>query len=63
MFSSLVFLECLNKENEICEVLTGKWERSMSTIGPQGRDHLEDQGVDGRSILKWILRHEYIDEI
>jgi hypothetical protein len=23
---------------------------------PEGRDHLEDPGVDGRIILRWIFR-------
>jgi hypothetical protein len=23
---------------------------------PEGRDHFEDQGVDGRKILRWIFR-------
>jgi hypothetical protein len=22
---------------------------------PEGKNHLEDQGIDGRVILKWIL--------
>ena len=22
---------------------------------PEGRDHLEDPGIDGRKILKWIV--------
>jgi len=32
-------------------VYTGFWWRNM-----RDRDHLEDQGIDGRIILRWILR-------
>ena len=31
----------------VCRVLVGKFE---------GKNHLEDPGVDGRIILRWILR-------
>jgi len=24
---------------------------------PEGRDHLEDSGIDGRIILRWIIRN------
>jgi len=33
------------------EVYTGFWWRSLGE-----RDHLEDLGVDGRIILRWIFR-------
>jgi len=33
------------------EVYTGFWWRNM-----RDRDHLEDQGIDGRIILRRILR-------
>jgi hypothetical protein len=37
------------------------WERGETCTGfwwesPEGKDHLEDQGVDGRIGSKWILR-------
>jgi hypothetical protein len=33
----------------------GKERRYRVLVGkPEGRDHLGDQGVDGRIILKWI---------
>jgi hypothetical protein len=32
----------------MCKILVGK---------PEGRNHLEDLGVDGRIILKWILKN------
>jgi len=33
------------------EVHTGFWWRNL-----RGKDHLGDRGVDGRIILRWILR-------
>jgi hypothetical protein len=33
------------------EAYTGFWWGNL-----RGRDHLEDPGVDGRIILRWILR-------
>jgi len=33
------------------EVHTGIWWGNL-----RGRDHLEDPGVDGRIILRWIFR-------
>jgi hypothetical protein len=33
------------------EVYTGFWWKSMKE-----RDHLEDSGIDGRIILRWIIR-------
>jgi hypothetical protein len=33
------------------EVHTGFWWRNL-----RERDHLEDRGIDGRIILKWISR-------
>ena len=33
------------------EVCTGFWRENVSDT-----DHLEDPGVDGRVILRWILR-------
>jgi hypothetical protein len=27
-------------------------------IKPEGRDHFEDQGADGRTVLKWISKIE-----
>jgi hypothetical protein len=37
------------------------WEKEGTCTGfwwesPKGRDHLEDQGVDGRMGSEWILR-------
>ena len=28
----------------------------VSVGNPEGKNHLEDQGVDGRVILRWIFR-------
>jgi hypothetical protein len=36
------------------KVHTGLWSRDL-----MGRDHLQDQGMDGRIILKWILNKSY----
>jgi hypothetical protein len=36
---------------EIVDVHTGFWYRDL-----RKRDQLEDPGVDGRTILKWILK-------
>jgi len=33
------------------EAYTGFWWGNL-----RGRDHLEDAGIDGRIILRWILR-------
>jgi len=33
------------------EVCTGIWQGNLME-----RDHLEDQGVDGRLLLRWIFR-------
>jgi hypothetical protein len=33
------------------EMYTGFWWENL-----RERDHLEDQGVDGRTILRWIFR-------
>jgi len=34
-----------------CEVYTGFWGRNL-----RERDHLEDPGIDGRIIVRWIIR-------
>jgi len=36
------------------EAYTGFWWRNL-----RERDHLEDSGVDGRIILRWIFRKWY----
>jgi hypothetical protein len=38
------------------EVLTGFWWGNL-----RERDHLEDEGVDGRMVLKWILRTNVLE--
>jgi hypothetical protein len=38
---------CMGEGRNVYRVLVGK---------PEGKDHLEDQGVDGRMGSKWILR-------
>ena len=40
----------MGKTRDAYMVLVGK---------PEGRNHLKDQGVDGRIILKWILEKWY----
>jgi len=37
----------MGKKRSVCRVLVGK---------PEGKNHLEDPGVDGRIILRWIFR-------
>jgi hypothetical protein len=36
------------------EEMRNAYEISVGKL--KGRDHLEDLGIDGRKILKWILR-------
>jgi hypothetical protein len=44
----------IQKQEAFCEkkikIHTGFWRRN-----PKNRDHLEDLGIDGRTILTWIL--------
>jgi hypothetical protein len=37
---------CMGEGRNVCRVLAGK---------PEGKDHLEDQGVDGRMESEWTL--------
>jgi len=37
------------------EACTGFWWSN-----PRKRDHLEDRGVDGRIVLRWIFRKWYV---
>jgi hypothetical protein len=39
------------KEDEMSRANSTYWSESL-----KGRDHLEDQGIDGRIILKYILK-------
>jgi hypothetical protein len=41
----------IEKNREIGEVYTGFWWGNL-----RGRGHLEDPGIDGRIILRWIFR-------
>jgi len=36
----------------------GKKKRIQSFVGKHESDHLEDQAVDGRIILKWIIKKQ-----
>jgi hypothetical protein len=38
-------------------VYTGFWWGNL-----RGRDHLEDPGVDGRIIFRWIFRNSDVEE-
>ena len=40
-------MECMEEGRGVHKVLVGK---------PEGKDHWRDQDVDGRIILRWILR-------
>jgi hypothetical protein len=35
------------RDENACKILVGK---------PEGRDHVEDIGIDGRMLLEWISR-------
>jgi hypothetical protein len=37
---------CMGEKRNVCKVLMGK---------PEGKNHLEDQGIDGRMGSGWIL--------
>jgi hypothetical protein len=41
------YVACVGERRSIYRVLVGK---------PEGKNHLEDPGVDGRVILRWIFR-------
>jgi hypothetical protein len=53
----LLLLRVRNKQKKVfvkqTEIHTGFGWRNL-----KGRDHLEDQGVDGRIILEWILTRQ-----
>jgi len=41
------YVACTGERRGVYRVLVGK---------PEERDHLEDPGIDGRIILRWIFR-------
>jgi len=43
-----VHVACMAESRDVYRVLVGKSERK--------KNHLEDPGVDGRIILRWIFR-------
>ena len=46
-----------NEMGGACLTYGGEQRGIQVLVGkPEGKSHLEDPGVDGRSILRWILR-------
>ena len=45
------------EKNDVGWHVAHMWDRRGVLVGkPERRDHLEDPGIDGRIILRWIFR-------
>ena len=58
-----VFVAVINGVNYYCEMggacstYGGEKRRVEDFVGkPEGKDHLEDPGIDGKVILRWLIR-------